>query len=108
MVHALVVTRGLLRPHGIIANLRNDRFASVRAREPEVYCLTGDRRLYAGRIKIVKPLADFRAADRAIREVVRRGLFRFRAIDVFEVRYYFDSSACLDNAVSRLGAVRDV
>lgn len=101
MVHALIITRGLLRPHGALADLRNDRFAGIRARDAQVYCLTGNRRLPAGRIKIVKPLADFRAADRAIHEVVRRGLFRLGAVDVFEVRYYFDSPAHLDKAVSR-------
>jgi hypothetical protein len=104
MVHALILTRGLLRPHGAVADLRNDRFASIHARDPQVYCLTGDRRLHAGRIKIIKPLADFRAADRAIHEVVRRRLFRLGAVDVFEVRHYFDTPAHLDMAVARYWA----
>lgn len=101
MVHALVTIRGLLRPHGVVADLQPDRFAGRHARHAQIYCLTNDRRLHAGRIKIVKPLADFRAADRAIREVVRRGLFRLGAIEAFEFHYYFDSSAHLDRAVAR-------
>jgi hypothetical protein len=101
MVHALIITRGLLRPHGALADLRPNRFASIRARDAQVYCLAGDRRLHAGRIKIIKPLADFRAADRAIREVLRRGLFRLRAVHDFEVCSYFDTPAHLDRAVSR-------
>jgi len=47
------------------------------------------------------PLADFRAADRAIREVVRRGLFRLGAIEAFELRYYFDTPGHLEKAVAR-------
>jgi hypothetical protein len=81
MVHALTVTRRLLRPHGVLVDLRNNRFASIRARHDQVYCLTGDRRLYAGPLKVKKPLADFRAADRAVREVVRRGLFRLASTE---------------------------
>jgi hypothetical protein len=101
MVHALIVTRGLLHLNGVLADLRNDRFASLGTRHVPVYCLTGDQRLSAGRLKIKKPLADFRAADRAIREAVRRGLFRLGAIQTFEVRYYFDTPEILERAVAR-------
>ena len=96
MVHALRVARGLLRPHGVLVDLRNDRFASIRARHDQVYCLIGDRPLYAGPLRIKKPLADFRAADRAIRDVVRRGLFRLRAVEVFEIRSYYETTAHIE------------
>lgn len=88
MVHALTAARRLLRPHGMLVDLRSDRFAHVRARHDQVYCLAGKRRFHAGPLKINRPLADFRAADRAIREVVRRGLFRHTASDFFEIRSY--------------------
>lgn len=100
MVHALIVIRGLLRPHGVLVDLRTDRFASVRARHDQVFCRTGTRRRYAGRIKITKPLADFRCADRAVREVLRRGLFRLEPVEVFENRSYLDSPARLDQAMA--------
>jgi hypothetical protein len=100
MVHALITARRLLRPHGVLLDLRTDRFASIRARHDQVYCLTGDRRLYIGPRKIAKPLADFRAADRAIREVLRRRLFRLDAVEVFEIRSYFETPAHLDRAVA--------
>src|SRR5579862_6496118 len=92
MVHALIVTRGLLRPNGILVDLRTDRFAATRARQDQVVCLTGNRRRYAGPLEIRRPLADFRCADRAIREVVRRGLFRLDAVEVFERRAYLDKA----------------
>lgn len=101
MVHALIVTRDLLRPHGVLVDLRNDRFASTRARHDQVYCLIGNRRLYAGPLTVNKPLADFRAADRAIREVVRRGLFRLSAADVFDVRSYSKTAAHLEKYAAR-------
>jgi hypothetical protein len=100
MVHALIVTRGLLRPEGILVDLRTDRFAAIRTRHDQVFCLTGDRRRYAGPLEITRPLADFRCADRAIREVVRRGLFRHDATEVFEHLAYFDSPAHLERAVA--------
>jgi hypothetical protein len=101
MVHALIVARGLLRPHGVLVDLRNDRFASIRARHDQVYCLIGNRRLYAGPLIVNKPLADFRAADLAIREVVRRGLFRLRTAEVFEVRSYSKTAAHLEKYAAK-------
>jgi len=101
MVHALIVARGLLRPHGVLVDLRNDRSVSIRTRHDQVYCLIGDRRLYAGALEINKPLADFRAADRAIREVVRRGLYRLSTVDAFEIRSYYKTAAHLERAAAR-------
>ena len=101
MVHALRIARGLLRRHGVLVDLRNDRFASIRARADQIYCLTGDRCLYAGPLRIKKPLADFRAADRAIREVVRRGLFRLEVVDEFEIRSYYDSPVHIEKYAAR-------
>ena len=101
MVHALTVARNLLRRYGVLVDLRNNRFASIRARHDQVYCLTGNRSLYAGPLRIKKPMADFRAADRAIREVVRRGLFRLEAVDEFEIRSYYDSPAHLEKYAAK-------
>jgi hypothetical protein len=101
MVHALRVARSLLSRRGVLVDLRKDRFASIRGRHDQVYCLTGDRRLYAGPLRLKRPLADFRAADRAIREVVRHGLFRLQAVDEFEIRSYFDSVAHAEKYAAR-------
>jgi len=101
MVHALIIAHRLLRAHGVVADLRPDRVATIRARRTHVYCLTGDHGIHAGRIKPLKPLADFRAADRAVREVIRRGLFRLRAVEAFEFRYYFDTLPHFEKALAR-------
>ena len=101
MVHALIATRRLLRPAGVLVDLRTDRFASLRARHDQLYCLTSGGQRHLGPLKIVKPLADFRAADRAVREVLRRGLFRLGAVAVVEIRSYFESLAALDKALAR-------
>jgi hypothetical protein len=98
MVHALITTRRLLRPHGMLVDLRTDRFSSTRARHDQLYCLMGDRRLYVGPRKIKKPLADFRASDRAIREVLRRALFRLNAVEVIEIRSFLKTLADLGRA----------
>lgn len=101
MVHALVNARGLLRTHGLVADLRPDTVTKFRAGHIQVHCLTGDHRVHAGRLKLLKPLADFRAADGAVREVIRRRLFRLRAVETFEFRYYFDTFAHLEKALAR-------
>src|SRR5712692_2085604 len=82
MVHALVLLHAVLTPHGVLADLRPDRLAIPRrlARHPQVYCVEGDRRVHAGYLKTLKPLADHRAADLAVRRVIRRGFFALQAI----------------------------
>jgi hypothetical protein len=100
MVHALINARRLLRPHGVLVDFRSDRFSSHRARHDQLYCATGTRWRYAGRLKINKPLADFRAADRAIRDVLRRGLFRLEVAEPVEMRSYYGGLAHLDKAIA--------
>ncbi len=102
MVHALVLLHAVLTPHGVLADLRPDRLAIPRrpARHPQVYCVEGDRRVHAGYLKTLKPLADYRAADLAVRRVIRRGLFALQAIEAFDFHYYFDSLAHLEKALA--------
>lgn len=100
MVHALIATHGLLRPGGTLIDLRADRLTSVRARQDRVFCFARNRLRYAGPITITRPLADSRCANRAIREVVRRGLFRLEAVDTLEVRSYLDSPEHLEKATA--------
>ncbi len=102
MVHALVSLHAVLTPYGIVADLRPDRLAIPRnrTRHPQVYCVEGDHRVHAGFLTSLKPLADYRAADRAVRQVIRQGLFTLQATEAFDFHYYFDSLAHLDKALA--------
>lgn len=62
--------------------------------------MEGDHRIHAGVLTTLKPLADCHAADRAVRQVVREGLFALRATEAFDFHYYFDSPAHLDRALA--------
>lgn len=106
MVHALRQIHRVLAPHGVVADLRPDRRLHQRTRHarltlawlPRVYLGSG---LWRGPVGVLqktgKKLADHRAADTAIQQVLRRGLFVLSAADTFEFRYYFRTLAHLDN-----------
>ncbi len=117
MVHALRQIHRVLAPRGVVADLRPDRRVRQRtpharltpagpagltpagpAGLPQVY-LGSD--LWRGPIgvlqKTAKKLADHRAADRAVQQVLRRGLFVLGAADTFDFRYYFRTLAHLDD-----------
>jgi hypothetical protein len=102
MVDALELLHAVLAPHGVLADLRPDRSANPprHARHPQVYCVEGDQRVHAGYLKTLKPFADYRAADLAVRRVIRRGLFALQAVETFDFHYYFDSPAHLEKAVA--------
>ncbi len=102
MVHALELLHAVLAPHGVLADLRPDRSANPpkSTRHPQVYCTEGDHRVHAGYLKTLKPFADYRAADLAVRRVIRRGLFALQAIETFDYHYYFDSLAHLERALA--------
>lgn len=103
MVHALVLLHQALAPDGTLVDLRPDRLANPqgrRARQPHVYCVQGGRRVHAGYLKTLKPLATYRAADHAVRQVIRQELFTFRAVEAFDFHYYFHTLECLDRALA--------
>jgi len=103
MVHALVLLYGVLTSHGTLVDLRPDRMANAcdhRAGQPHIYCVEGEQRVHVGYLKTAKPLADYRAADRAVRNVIRQGLFALQTVEVFSFRYHVDSLATLDKALA--------
>lgn len=102
MVHALELLHAVLAPQGVLADLRPDRSANPpnRTRHPQVYCIAGDERVHAGYLKTLKPVADYRAANLAVRRVIRRGLFALQAVEVFDFHYYFDSLTHLEKALA--------
>jgi hypothetical protein len=106
MVHALTQIRRVLAPGGIIADLRPDRRGHRRSRRagltparlPRIYVGSDLRQGSVGVLqKAAKRLADHRAADATVQQVLRRGLFALRTADTFEFRYYFRTLAHLDD-----------
>jgi len=102
MVHALIRLHRALSGRGILVDLRPDRRAAIPDRlfHTQLYCAVNGRQVHAGRLRAVRPLAVFVAADRALRHVVRRGLFAARSTATFNFHYYFDSPAHLERAVA--------
>ncbi len=107
MVHALRQIHRVLAPQGVVADLRPDRRVHQRTKHagPPPAGPAGLPRVYVGSSrwrgvgvlqKTAKKLADHRAADAAVRQVLRRGLFALEATDTFEFRYYFCTLAHLD------------
>ena len=101
MVHALTQIHRILAPHGVVADILPDRRVhgpTRHAGRPRVY--VGSSR-WCGPIgvlqKTAKKVADHRAADAAVKQVLRRGLFALQAADTFEFRYYFRTLAHLDD-----------
>jgi hypothetical protein len=125
MVHALRQIHRVLAPRGVVADLRPDRrvhrrTSHARLTPASLAGLTaapprGERRTLLGGLpqvylgselwsgpsgvlqKTAKKLADHRAADMAVQQVLRRGLFVLGAADTFEFRYYFRTLAHLDD-----------
>lgn len=102
-MHALELLHRFLRPDGILAADQPARIVDLRNRRTglsEIDCVGSAGRVRAGYLKRSKPLADFRAADRALHAVIRQGLFTLQAREVYLFRYYFRSLAVLDRVLS--------
>ena len=85
MVHALERIRGALTPNGVLVDVR-----PVAARWPLDIVTTG-RAQSAGRVDDSPGRVDDRAADRALRTMERRGLFRRIDQVTFPFAYLWDS-----------------
>ena len=108
MVHALRQIHRILAPQGVVADIRPERRVHGPTRHawlspagsaglPRVYVGSSHWRGPVGVLqKTAKKLADHRAADAAVKQVLRRGLFTLQAADTFEFRYYFRTLAHLD------------
>ncbi len=83
MVHALQVVHRLLRPDGLLLDLRPAPIhRHVGIKEGDLYHDIG---------RLDEVLVDDRAADRAIREVISQGYYRRIHRDKFIVNRYLDS-----------------
>ena len=95
MVHALARIHRVLRPGGVVVDLRPDRFAGPCQRRPHLpkifWVSQRGERLQGVLDKAPQNLHKHRAATRAVHEVVRRGCFRLERTETFLFRYHFQS-----------------
>ena len=93
MVHALTQIHQVLRPGGVVADLRPDRFASTRQprpRLPKIYWASDGRERLQGILdKAPENLQRHRAATRAVLQVLQQGLFLLERTETFPFRYHF-------------------
>jgi hypothetical protein len=95
MVHALEQIHGVLRPGGVVADLRPDRFASPRQPRPHlpnIYWASDRRERHQGVLdKMPENLRKHRAATRAVKQVLQRGIFLLKRTEQFPFRYHFQN-----------------
>lgn len=94
MVHALTQIHRVIRPGGIVADLRPDRFADPRRSRPqlpEIYWAPDGRKRFQVLNKSPENLRKHRAATRALQHVLRRGLFVLEGTETFAFHYYFQT-----------------
>ena len=95
MVHALTQIHRAIRPGGIVADLRPDRFAVPRQPRPQLpricWASDGRERLQGTLDKAPENLLKHRAAERAVRQVLQRGLYRLEGTETFQFRYHFQT-----------------
>lgn len=98
MVHALREIHRVLTPGGLLADLRPDRRLEGRKRRRDVLAKLlyrrGQREIPVGVLE-EGSFADDEAADRAVRRVLRDGLFTLESTETFPFRLCF---ADLDSA----------
>lgn len=98
MVHALEQAHRVLRPGGMLADIRPDR---LRGREgvglPVIYGVTDREAVVIGRVgKTEARLRSYALADAAVDDVERRGLFIVESVDRFPFATFFRSPDVLD------------
>jgi hypothetical protein len=95
MVHALTQIYRVLRAGGVVADLRPDRFASPRQLDPQlpkIYWASQRRERLQGVLAMApENLRKHRAATRAVKQVLRRGIFLFERTETFLFRYHFQN-----------------
>jgi hypothetical protein len=93
MVHALRRIHRAIRPGGIVADLRPDRFPRPRQPRPQLpkiyWTADGRDRLQGVLDKGTDSLRKHRAATRALGWVLQRGLFVLEGTETFLFRYHF-------------------
>ena len=93
MVHALTQIHRVLRPSGVVADLRPDRFARSRQSQPGLpkiyWSADGRERLQGTLDKAPENLRKHRAATRTVTQVLQQGLFLLEHTETFRFRYHF-------------------
>jgi hypothetical protein len=99
MVHALAQIHRVLRPGGVVADLRPDRFASPgqpEAQLPKIYWTSRQRERLQGVLdKTPVSLRKHRAATRTVKQVTQRGFFLLEGTETFSFRYHFKNLGVL-------------
>lgn len=98
MVHALREAHRVLRPHGIVIDLRPDRDPGGRHAKPMAICLAwrGVERPTGVLLESAGYYADYLAAEQAVAHTVKDGLFTVRSSELFHLRMHFRSLDALD------------
>lgn len=93
MVHALTEAHRVLSPHGTIVDYRPDLDPGGRRTKPlELYCIDRSDLTPAGHIiETPEYYEDYRSANRAVQQVLRRGLFTLVSSELSRPRVYFRS-----------------
>jgi hypothetical protein len=105
MVHALTQIHRVLRPKGVLADIRPDRFPGSRHRGPHLprvyWSSRGRERLVGVARKTSENLRKHRAAGRAMARVTQRRLFVLERSETFSFRYHFHSWGVLERILSK-------
>jgi hypothetical protein len=105
MVHALTQIHRVLRPNGVLADIRPDRFPGSRHRVPQLpkvyWASRGRERLVGAAGKTPENLRKHRAAGRAMARVTQRRLFVLERSETFSFRYHFRSWRVLERFLSK-------
>jgi hypothetical protein len=104
MVHALSQLHRAIRPGGIVADLRPDRYARPRQPRPhlpKIYWASDGRERFQGILdKVPENLRKHRAATRAVKQVLERGVFLLKRTETFPFRYHFRNLSVFERWLS--------
>lgn len=93
MVHALTEAHRVLSPHGTVVDYRPDLDPGGRRAKPlELYCVDRGDLIPAGHlIETPQYYGDYRSANRAVEQALRRGLFTLVSSELSRPRVHFQS-----------------
>lgn len=103
MVHALEQIHRVLRPHGVLADLRPDRFpdpGQPHPRLPSIGWASGGREIPAGVLeKAPENLRRHRGATLALHRAIRQGLFVLESTETYPFRFHFRTQEIFESFV---------
>lgn len=97
MVHALTEAHRVLRPGGYLIDYRPDLDPrGYRAKLLDTFCILRGQELSVGAlVETSSYYADYRAADRAVQQILRQGIFTLVSSEIARPRIYFRDLATL-------------